>query len=548
VGVLKQNGALTVFAPNNAAFDKLTAGTLNSLLQPRNKNQLKTLLSYHVVPGRAVYSKDLQTTNTLTTFNGQALQVQKLWNAVFVSASASSASPAQVIAPDNSASNGVLHIIDTILMPQSMPQPPPPATRTIVDVVGGMGLSTLTSALQAADLTDNLRAATSGSQYTVFAPTNSAFNKLSSGALNQLLQPTNKVQLVSILKNHVILGTEYTKDLMAPAQKTLRTLANGYVSAAINSAENRQTGEKWMEIVLTVGNTAGRRARIVSPDNVASNGVVHSIDTVLMFPEVQQQQSDTIVDMALTRSDLTTFVSALYAADLGDSLNGNGPFTVFAPGNAAFGKLSSSLLSELLQPTNKNQLASILMYHVISGAAVESRDLLAKNSFPTLGGQNLEVQKTWNGVFLSTSPSSAASARVVDADNRGSNGVVHIIDTVLQPLTQSASNPSSQGATGLCTCGTWVDGRVSCCASGGSWFGKCGKRASGFAHSWVEGMRACKGVNAMRQKRNFSFEVNPAQERANAVKPIANIASELCRLPKLIVAISFALTVFHIQL
>ena len=143
--VLRQNGAFTVFAPNNAAFEKLTPGTLNDLLQPRNQNALKTLLSYHIVPGSAVYSKDLQSANTFTTYNGQSLQVQKHWNGIFVSTSSSFSSPAQVVIADNSASNGVVHIIDTILMPQSTP-----TGSTIVDLIDSMGLGTLTAALRAA--------------------------------------------------------------------------------------------------------------------------------------------------------------------------------------------------------------------------------------------------------------------------------------------------------------------------------------------------------------------------------------------------------------
>ena len=78
-------------------------------------------------------------------------------------------------------------------------------------------------------MSDTLKASSNGIRYTVFAPTNAAFNKMPSGALSQILQPQNKAQLVAILQDHVVFGSEYTRDLMRPAQKTLRTLKNGYV-------------------------------------------------------------------------------------------------------------------------------------------------------------------------------------------------------------------------------------------------------------------------------------------------------------------------------
>ena len=143
----------------------------------------------------------------------------------------------------------------------------------------------------------------------------------------------------------------------------------------------------------------------------------------------QQNQQD-IVDTAVATESLSTLVTAAQAADLVDTLKGEGPFTVFAPTNAAFEKLPEGTLDNLLLEENKEQLASLLQYHVVSGK-VMSGDLENGQTVATLNGENLTVEITDGMVYLVDA--TGAKAQVTTADVETSNGVVHIIDSVVMP-------------------------------------------------------------------------------------------------------------------
>merc|ERR1712032_1196509 len=149
--------------------------------------------------------------------------------------------------------------------------------------------------------------------------------------------------------------------------------------------------------------------------------------------------SKNIVELALGSSDLSTLVTALKAGDLVAALQGKGPFTVFAPSNAAFAKLPKATLESLLEPKNKDTLVDILTYHVVSGAAVYSKDLKPTQNVKTLQGDDVLVTSSSAGVVINR------NSKVIAADIAATNGVVHIIDTVLippTPTTTAASGPS----------------------------------------------------------------------------------------------------------
>jgi len=148
-------------------------------------------------------------------------------------------------------------------------------------------------------------------------------------------------------------------------------------------------------------------------------------------------QSKDVVDIAIGSADHTTLVAAVKAADLVTTLKGEGPFTVFAPTNAAFAKLPAGTVEGLLKPENKSQLAKILTYHVVSGnldaaaviAAVKAGN--GKAVVTTVSGGKLTVTLDMGKVKLTDE--SGNSAYVVAADLKGSNGVVHVIDAVVLP-------------------------------------------------------------------------------------------------------------------
>jgi uncharacterized surface protein with fasciclin (FAS1) repeats len=131
-----------------------------------------------------------------------------------------------------------------------------------------------------------------------------------------------------------------------------------------------------------------------------------------------------IVEIASDNEDFSTLVAAVVAAGLAETLSGDGPFTVFAPTNEAFAKLPEGTVDELLKPENKEKLAGILTYHVVAGK-VMSKDLSDGQKAGTVNGQEITVTME-DGVKIDT-------ATVVTADLEASNGVIHVIDSVIMP-------------------------------------------------------------------------------------------------------------------
>jgi transforming growth factor-beta-induced protein len=166
-------------------------------------------------------------------------------------------------------------------------------------------------------------------------------------------------------------------------------------------------------------------ATVIIADVFATNGMIHAIDTVLMPPA---ELAD-IVDTALNNGNFKTLVAALTAADLVTALRGAGPFTVFAPTDAAFDKLPAGTVIDLLKPENKAKLTRILQYHVIANRNLTAAAIIALNppvKLETLSGNEVTVTK--DGTNLKVN-----DATVIIADVFATNGMIHAIDTVLMP-------------------------------------------------------------------------------------------------------------------
>ncbi len=146
---------------------------------------------------------------------------------------------------------------------------------------------------------------------------------------------------------------------------------------------------------------------------------------VLAFSSSVKSQSKDIVDLAAGNEDLETLVAAVKAGGLVETLKGKGPFTVFAPTDEAFAALPDGTLESLLKPENKDQLVAILTYHVVSGK-VMSKDLTNGQKAATVQGENVKVSIGSAGVKID-------DAKVVAADVKAKNGVVHVIDKVILP-------------------------------------------------------------------------------------------------------------------
>jgi len=282
-----------------------------------------------------------------------------------------------------------------------------PAGQTIVDLaVATPELSTLVTALKAADLVATL---SGNGPFTVFAPTNKAFEALPNGVLANLLKPENKAELVDLLTYHVDSGRFLAKDLM---DMQMITTVEG------KNATVRVSG----------GTVLINTAKVIAADNLATNGVVHIVDAVLMPSDAPKPPAPkTIVDLAVATPELSTLVAALKAADLVGTLASKGPFTVFAPTNKAFAALPPGTLTNLLKPENKAQLVDLLTYHVDSGRLL-AKDLMDMQMITTVEGKKVTVRVFGSTILIN-------DARVTAADNLATNGVVHIIDAVLHPPT-----------------------------------------------------------------------------------------------------------------
>jgi uncharacterized surface protein with fasciclin (FAS1) repeats len=271
----------------------------------------------------------------------------------------------------------------------------------IVDTAVAAGsFKTLAAALKAADLVDALKGK---GPFTVFAPTDEAFAKLPKGTLETLLKPENKAKLQNILKYHVLSGTVLAKDVKTMSAETL-----------LGQRIDLKVETKGKDTTVTIDG-----AKVTATDVKATNGVIHVIDTVILPSEKN------IVETAVANSSFKTLATLLEKADLVGALSGAGPFTVFAPTDAAFAKLPKETVDSLLKPENKAQLVEILKFHVVSGRIFSDAALKAGKAKTLQGGEIVIVAKDGKASV------NGANLSATDIDT--SNGVIHVIDTVILP-------------------------------------------------------------------------------------------------------------------
>merc|ERR1719445_2483438 len=290
------------------------------------------------------------------------------------------------------------------------------ATPNIVELAQSVDdLSTLVTAVVAGDLAETL---SSPGPFTVFAPTNEGFAALPAGTVDTLLKPENKAQLVDILTYHVLPAAVKSTDLKV------------FQSVKTVEGKNLHVVRLGDQVRVGASLSDADRKKVIAADNMASNGVVHIIDGVMLPPAKLEDAQPNIVELAQSVDDLSTLVAAVVAGDLVETLSSPGPFTVFAPTNEAFGALPAGTLDELLKPENKATLVDILTYHVLP-AQVLSTDLKTFQSVKTVEGKPVHVIKYHGEVKVG--PSVHDLKKVTGADNLASNGVAHIIDGVLLP-------------------------------------------------------------------------------------------------------------------
>jgi transforming growth factor-beta-induced protein len=362
VEALKGAGPFTVFAPTDAAFDALEAAKPGTVAGLSNE-ALTAVLKYHVVSGAGVKAADLKNGQLVKTLGGPVA-------AIDLSGDKPKINGVTISMTDIVASNGVIHVIDKVLLPPG----------DIIEVATAAGSFTkLAEALTAAGLVDDLKGE---GPFTVFAPTDAAFAKLSAAPTGDALK--------NVLLYHVLNGTVGPVDLKEGGAAV--TLAGSPVLFSLTG------GAKINDATISMTNV------------VAKNGVIHVIDSVIVPP------ADDIVATAVAAGTFTKLAGALTSAGLVSALQAPGPFTVFAPTDAAFDKLSAV-------PTG-DALKNVLLYHVTQGA-IGSGNLVA-GSVPTLlTDKNLTIDLS-SGVKVN-------GASVTKANILTKNGIIHVVDSVLVP-------------------------------------------------------------------------------------------------------------------
>lgn len=380
VGALQNpNAALTVFAPDDQAFTDLATalGTnVNGLLALPN---LQDILLYHVV-GAVVPSSAVT--------NGAIVQPLSPTNTLKVTATASGSvfvNHAQVTAVDLFATNGVVHVLNNVVLP----------AETVADVAIDNGFTTLVAAVIQAEL---LPALTNPlSNLTVFAPNNAAFQDLVDELGITIPELLSIPELSEILLYHVLGST-------VPSS----AVTNGAIVQPLSMLNTLKL------TATTSGDVFVNQAEVIAVDITASNGVVHVLDEVV-FP------IETVADLAIDNG-LSTLVAAVVKAELLPALSDPfSEYTVFAPTNVAFDNLATALNTDLNGILALPNLADILLYHVVEGAVFSTQ--LSNGPVETLSGEDIIVSLA-SGVKIN-------DANVILADVEADNGVAHVLDKVL---------------------------------------------------------------------------------------------------------------------
>jgi transforming growth factor-beta-induced protein len=396
------SSVLTVFAPTDDAF--ASAGIdLSSV----SDEDLADILRYHVISGALIESDEIEDgrteANTLNTEGAGGTSVP-----LIIDNDGSTIrlrDMANVVNADIIAVNGIIHVIDNVLMPPTL------VDRAVLDG----RFTTLLSALERVGLDEVLREdVDGGGDYTVFAPTDDAF---AASGIN--LATVTDEALTSLLLYHV-LGMGMTAGDIPGGQSFPTTLSTAGPDTTNLSLLVSKDGDAV---------TLNAEANVVVADVIGTNGVVHAIDDVL---EMQD-----IVDFVVKAMETDSLEMLLADANLVDDLMMDGPYTVFAPVNAAFAAAMDTLAT-----FSQDTVTNLLLYHVLIGSNVQSSMLMNDMEIATAGASSfsdtpftVNIGEDADGNALPPVLISADSTEInfIMTDIQGTNGVIHLIDQVILP-------------------------------------------------------------------------------------------------------------------
>lgn len=389
----------TVFAPTNDAFVSLLSELEVSSLEDIDEPTLKATLDLHAVAGANVLSSTLTDDMTVTTLGGD-ITANVTGGATLTD---SNGRMSNIIVTDVQAANGIIHVIDKVVLPK---QP----DNIVSKALNTPELSSLVAALQAAD-GDLVNILNGTGPFTVLAPTNDAFATFLADNNFATLGDVPSDVLAQVLLNHVIDGKVMSTDLI--------TAGAGYTSTSATGA-----GDNKMSIFYDTssGVQFNGISTVSTADVEVTNGVIHIVDRVIGLP--------TVVDHAIANPSFGNLVAALSAADgdLVNILSGAGPFTVLAPDDAAF---TSFLDGTPLPNVPTDVLSNILLNHVLTGVTMSTDLTTAGAGYTNTNAagpdsNNLSLYyNADNGVVFN------GVSTVTTTDVVASNGIIHAVDAVI---------------------------------------------------------------------------------------------------------------------
>ncbi len=437
---LLSEGAFTVFAPSNDAFTDLfdqleDFDTLADFDEAEEKQLLALILQYHVIADNEAFSSNLTDGTVLTTLQTEELNII-VDGSVFVQDKTDEL--AEVIGADNDASNGVVHIVDKIVLPQAALDVLFPKPSLVELVMDTEELSLLEEAVIKANLVDALNGE---GPFTVFAPTNAAIEELFTllgDTFTSFDDFDNFLELQileQILLYHVV-----------PANLNLSDLTPGPVNTLLEN--------EMLEIVVdgntfVLGDASDINANIITPDQEASNGVVHLIDKILIPQEIQDFLNTinpddpssglpTLKELVENSEELEFLEAALKLTGLLETLGEDGPFTVFAPTSETisflFALIGGSIgsIEDFDLDSEIDILRKVLSYHVVPGTFT-SADLTPGNLTTLLPNDGFEVADLMGELVLVDGLH--LPVHLLDTDIPAKNGIIHTINRVMVPET-----------------------------------------------------------------------------------------------------------------
>jgi uncharacterized surface protein with fasciclin (FAS1) repeats len=428
---LSDPGNLTMFAPTNAAFNKLAVELLGpgkegkDLLSEDLKDDVRDIIKHHMVQSRVTRDSMASGQSIRTLLESGNFSIVVANGIVTITDGQGRTSTIKLA--DVLANNGVLHLVDNIILPPKAML----KKKSIVEIaVKTPALSSLVAALQFASNDGDLVTLLSNTgTFTVFAPTNAAFDALAVELLGagktaaDLLVPANKDLVRAVLQYHV-LGSVVKKSAI-PLGKPIDPVLAGSDIFKIDKVQVMANGKDHDDdmnaLIITDGRN--RKAEIIATNIKANNGIVHVIDKVILPAD-----KDIVQTAIASAPEFSILVEAVVAAGLVDALKAPGPLTVFAPTNAAFAALLTELhLTKAALLADTALLTRVLTYHVVPGLVLKA-DVPVGVPITTLQGGSFKVDANFK-----ITDQSARTSNIVATDVLAKNGVIHVIDRVILP-------------------------------------------------------------------------------------------------------------------